>query len=81
MTEEIVKKVVEKADPRIMRNTLKELDDLDIQALQIVAMGDMNLKLTNEQFIKLVNYNAKRAVLTWDNTLKEAFDLGIPFLI
>jgi len=72
MTEEIKK--------GLMTNTLKELEVLDIQALSIVSIGDLKLNLSNDQLIKLVNFNAGREVLTWDTMFKDAIELGAPFL-
>lgn len=64
----------------LMTNTLKELEKIDIQALSIVTIGEIKLNLTNDQVIKLVNFNAGRIVLTWDSTFEEMMTLGTPFL-
>jgi len=73
--------VVGPANGGLMKRTLKELQVLDIQLRDVFAFSKITLNLTWEQVIKLCNFNAGKAVLRWDHTFEEAFEIIKIFLM
>lgn len=80
MTEETVKVEVVEKKKGLMNNTLQELEDLDIQLLKVIQIGEISIALTNDQLIKLINFNAGKDVIGWNTTAERSMEMAGHFL-
>jgi len=81
MTEEAKEPEIVNTSGGIMDTTLKDLEALEIQLSDVFSIDGLTFNLTWEKVIKYINFKAKRTVLTWDHTLKEASVLLNIFLV
>ena len=77
----IKEEIIGPARGGLMKRTLKELQALDINFSDVIAIKNMSINLTWIKMINLINYNAEKKVLHWNHTFEEAIEIINIFLL